>query len=114
MIWNRIARIVIALAGFASTVWGAIQVDRLSVDGANAGLQEWAGVAGLFAITAAGLIARVLLRTVENASRQVSAPSQMTRPLAAIGRESATLIAAGNLEGAGVLLEAARKLKGAP
>lgn len=111
---NRIARIVIALIGFASTGWGAIQADRLSTDGANAGPWEWAGVAGLFAVTSAGLMARVGLRTVENASRQVADPDKMARPLAAIGKESASLIAAGNLEGAATLLEAARKLKGAP
>ena len=111
---NRIARIVIALVGFAATGWGAIQADRLSVDGANAGPAEWAGVAGLFAITAAGAMTRVGLRTYEAAKGQVSGPDRMTGPLAAIGKESAALIAAGKLEGAAVLLEAAKKLKGAP
>ena len=111
---NRMARLVIALIGFASTGWGAIQADRLSVEGANSGPAEWAGVFGLFAITAVRVLARIGLRTYESAKVQVASPDQMTGPLAAIGKESAALIAAGKLEGAAVLLEAAKKLKGAP
>lgn len=110
---NRIVRVVIALAGFAATAWGAIQADRLSIDGVDAGPWDWAGVIALFALSLFGVAARVALRTVENAKRQTGLANQMAAPLAAIGKESHRLIANGELAAAGVLLEAAKKLKGA-
>lgn len=110
MTWNRATRVVIAIIGFLSTSWGAVQADRLSVEGANAGPWEWAGVAGLFAVTAAGLLARVAMRTVESAGQQTA--TKNSGPLVALGKESARLLAAGDIVGAAVILDAARQLRG--
>lgn len=112
MTLNRIARILIALAGFASTSWGAIQFDRLQADGANAGLWEWAGVAGLFSLSLIGVLSRVALRTVENAGRQLSANDALAKPLDALGKTCARMVAQGDLAGAEVIVAAARQLTG--
>lgn len=112
MTWNRIARILIALAGFSATSWGAIQFDRLQADGANAGPWEWAGVAGLFSLSIVGVLARVGLRTWENANRQLAFGDALSKPLAALGTTCHQMIARGDLHGAEVILAAARQLTG--
>lgn len=112
MNWNRfVARPLLALIGFAATAWGAVQWDRLSADGVDAGLWEWAGVAGLFVVSAGGVGLRMILRTFDApliAGNAAAAPH-----LRVLGRQAGKLIAEGNLKGATAVITAADALKGA-
>lgn len=109
---NRCGRVLLAALGFAATWFAAVNADRLTAEGADAGPGDYLLLVLVPLVLCGGLAgARIYLRRVEMETA-VSSASPLAPHLAALGTQVGQLTAEGNFAGAKAVLTAAELVKG--
>jgi Flp pilus assembly protein protease CpaA len=109
---NRASRVLLASLGFGATWLAAVNADRLTAEGVDAGPADYLlRVLLPLALCAGLLIARIVLRAREPRSA-ISTNSPLAPHLTALGTEIGKLTAEGNIAGAKAVLTAAESVKG--